>query len=397
MLEKQPTLIVGIGASAGGLKPIEEFFSLMPPDSGMAFVIVQHLSPDFKSLMDELLSRHTGMLIHPVTHGMEPVPNNIYLIPPKNDLTVVDGKLMLQEQQSRGLNLPIDRFFNSLAEQVGTRAVAIILSGSGSDGSRGIQAVQRAGGLVLVQTPNTAGFDGMPRAAILSDSVDLVCDVKEMPEHVIGYSQHLDAKLLESVGDHVTDGSIFSKLCSFFKNKTGIEFSYYKRGTIRRRLARRMELISVSNPDEYLARLETDEDEANTLFRELLVEVTHFFRDPLAFKLLREKVIPELIEESREDEEFRAWVCGCATGEEAYSIAMIIHDCMTKTDEPGKPFKVFGTDIHPSSIQIAGEGTYSEAALKHLPDGYLDRYFVPTNNGFKVKQEIRQRGYLCGQ
>ena len=205
----KPTLIVGVGASAGGLKPIEEFFSHMPTENGMAFVIVQHLSPDFKSLMDELLKRHTGMSIHRVTDGITLAANSIYLIPSKKDLTVSDGKLMLvQQQRTRGLNLPIDSFFDSLSQQIGNEAVAIVLSGSGSDGSRGVVKVREAGGLVLVQTPEDAGFDGMPRSAIDTKAVDLVCSVPEMPDHLIQYAVHRNRESVHQFGGELVDDKV---------------------------------------------------------------------------------------------------------------------------------------------------------------------------------------------
>ncbi len=387
-----PSLVVGIGASAGGLKPIEDFFIHMPPDTGMAFVIVQHLSPDFKSLMDELLQRHTSMPIHRVTDGISLEENSIYLIPPKKNMSVSGNQLMLCDQiRTGGPNLPIDRFFDSLAAQMGVSSVAIVLSGSGSDGSRGLQAVHDLGGLVMVQSPESSGFDSMPRAAITTGKVDIICDPGEMPLRLLEYASHRNRDLLSISTDvHPTDSTL-SRLCRFYKARNAIDFSYYKPGTIRRRLDRRVQLSTVASLDEYMQRVETNDDEANLLFRDLLVEVTHFFRDPEAFAELREEVIPDLIRRSNGDEEFRAWVCGCATGEEAYSIAMSIHECMENAGEHKKPFKVFATDIHPASIEFAGEGTYSRASLENLPKHFQDRYFMEVDGGFKVKQEIRQR------
>ena len=383
----KPSLIVGIGASAGGLKPIQEFFSHMPTDNGMAFVIVQHLSPDFKSLMDELLKRYTKMSIHRVTDGITLAANSIYLIPPQKDLTVADGKLMLGKQQkTRGLNLPIDSFFDSLSQQVGEEAVAIVLSGSGRDGSRGVVKIRDAGGLVMVQTPENAGFDSMPQAAIETNTVDLVCGVGEMVGHLIDYSTHRDRDSLQQC---TTAETPLSRLSRFYKEQNGIDFSYYKPTTIYRRLERRSKLARTSSTAEYLTRVESDENEAQVLFRDLLVEVTHFFRDPEAFSVLRQSVIPELIKESSGDE-FRAWVCGCATGEEAYSIAMVIHECMEQAGIHKKPFKVFASDVHAGSVEIASEGIYRKSATEQLPQSCIDKYFTEVDEYYKVKPEIRQ-------
>ena len=392
MNEKNLSLVVGIGASAGGLKPIEEFFRHMPFDSGMAFVVVQHLSPDFKSLMDELLQRHTDMPIHRVTDGIELKPNQVYLIPPKKDLSIADGKLILKERQTTGgLNLPIDGFFASLADQLGEDSVAVVLSGSGGDGSVGVRQVHDAGGLILVQNPKSASFDGMPRAAIKTKVVDLVCEVHEMPDQLIDYLRHRDPQQLKIVDESDVDAGARGWVNKLFLSTHGVDFSNYKPGTMQRRLERRMQLATVGSLLEYKQRVENDSQEADSLFRDLLVEVTHFFRDPDAFYLLRDKVIPKLIRESQPDQEFRAWVCGCATGEEAYSIAILIQECLQAAGLEKRPFRVFATDVHSGSVEIAGEGVYPEAALESLPEEYRSRYFTPLGDEFKIKQELRQK------
>lgn len=390
MNQKQPKLIVGIGASAGGLRPIEEFFRTMPLDSGMAFVVVQHLSPHSKSLMDELLARYTEMPIHRVTDGIKIEPNQIYLIPPRKDLKISDGCLVLCDQVATGgLNLPIDSFFRSLAQQAGKDAVAIVLSGSGSDGARGVPDIHRAGGLVIAQSPETASFDSMPKSSIKTGLVDQVCEVGDMSKLLLKYFNHRDHGKLPS-SDAGKD--IDKKLAWMFKlyeAKSGIDFSLYKPATIHRRVDRRVQLGAFSGLDEYRKRVESDEDESDALFRDLLVEVTKFFRDPEAFEIMRTKVIPDLVANAGE-EEFRAWVCGCATGEEAYSIAMLVDDCMQKAGNHQKLFKVFATDVHQGSIQLAGEGIYPPESLKLLPDGFLDRYFVKRDDSYQIKPDIRQ-------
>jgi two-component system CheB/CheR fusion protein len=386
--------IVGIGASAGGLKPIEEFFDHMPSDSGMAFVVVQHLSPDFKSLMDELLARHTDMAIHKVVDGVTVEPNSIYLIPPKKSMAIEDGKLRLTDKAiNSGLNLPIDVFFRSLARHVGKQSVGIILSGTGSDGSRGIKDINEAGGLVLVQALETVAFDGMPRAAISSGVVDLICTPDKMPEQLINYADTEDRMALQQTefpsGEEGAPGeSAIMKIFRMYRQKYNLDFSLYKPATIKRRIERRMQLAGIQSIDRYVESLSGNIEESENLYRDLLVEVTHFFRDPEGFDQLRNMVIPQLIEEKDEDGEIRVWVAGCATGEEAYSTAILIYDAIQKSGSKRK-FKVFATDVHRKSLEIASAGFYPGHALDSVPND-LQHYFVQNNGICNVKREIRQ-------
>ncbi len=397
MTKQTPSLVVGIGASAGGLKPIEEFFDNMPVDSGMSFVVVQHLSPDFKSLMDELLARHTKMAIHKVSDGVTIEPNSIYLIPPKKSMKMSEGRLLLTDKdESTGLNLPIDIFFRSLAEDAGDRAVAIILSGTGSDGSRGVKDVHERGGLVLVQSLETVGFDGMPRAAISSGVVDLICNPDEMPERIIEYSSSYDRKALQQTefqddakegGGKSGETAVF-RIFRMYRQQHNLDFSLYKPATINRRIERRMQLCAISDIDEYVDRLENDEEEADVLYRDLLVEVTHFFRDPEAFQRMRETVIPDMISRSDPDIEIRVWVCGCATGEEAYSVAILLAEAIKRAGRK-QTFKVFATDVHRKSLEIASAGFYPLHSLDSVPHD-LQIYFVKNNGICTVTREIRQ-------
>ena len=387
--------VVGIGASAGGLKPIEEFFDHMPTDSGMAFVIVQHLSPDFKSLMGELLARHTKMAIHKVSDGVEIEPNSVYLIPPDKNMKMSDGHLLLTDKtEARGLSLPIDIFFRSLAAEAADSAIAIVLSGTGSDGSRGIKDVREAGGLVLVQSVESAPFDGMPRAAIDTGIVDLICKPSEMPKQVIGYTGHQDRKALQQSKNQEEDigtETEMLQLCRFYRQRENLDFSLYKPGTISRRIERRMRMSEVASLAEYLAQIENDDTEADLLYRDLLVEVTHFFRDAEAFQRLRKTIIPELIQRSDPETEIRVWVCGCATGEEAYSIAMLLHDCIQNSDQKGQDFKVFATDVHQKSLEIASGGFYPLASLDTVPEEFRNKYFQNKDGICHVKRELRQK------
>ncbi len=390
----RPTFVVGIGASAGGLKPIEDFFDHMPIATGMAFVIVQHLSPDFKSLMDELLARHTDMAIHKVSNGVQIEANSIYLIPPEKNMVMSDGKLLLTDKESeRSLNLPIDIFFRSLAKDAGENTVAIILSGTGSDGSRGIKDVREAGGLIVVQNIETAGFDGMPRAAIGTGVVDLICPPSEMPDQLIAYVNNGDRSAVqqsEFPGDGNHDESTLLRVFRLFRQRHNVDFSLYKPATINRRLERRVRMSGIPSLEEYVNFVESDQEECESLFRDLLVEVTHFFRDPQAFQRLRDDVIPELIERADDANEIRVWVCGCATGEEAYSMALLLAEGIEKSERK-LSFKVFATDVHRKSLEIASTGFYPVSAMDSVPPEFHAKYFVKNNGICNIRREIRQR------
>ena len=344
--------------------------------------------------MDELLARHTKMAIHKVSDGVTIEPNSIYLIPPDKNMAMSDGKLLLTDKsENRGLSLPIDIFFSSLAAEAETKSVAIVLSGTGSDGSRGIKDVRKAGGLVVVQSPDSAGFDGMPRAAIASGIVDLICPPSEMPKHLASYIANQDRTLLQKnefpEDDSDTPETALLRLFRMYRHRNNIDFSMYKPATISRRLERRMRMKSVCSVDTYIDQVEGDEEEADHLFRDLLVEVTQFFRDEEAFDRLRKAIIPDLINLTDSGKEIRVWVCGCATGEEAYSVAMVLHDCLEKTGRSKQSFKVFATDVHHKSLEVASNGFYPSHALDNVPKEYRDRYFVQNNGICNIKREIR--------
>ena len=381
-------VIVGVGASAGGLEALERLFTNLPDRTGMAFVVVQHLSPDFKSLMDELLARHTGMAIHQVTDGMTVERDSIYLIPPKKDMVVSGGRLRLTDKApQRDLSLPIDHFFRSLAEDAGPRAIAIVLSGTGSDGSRGIRDVHAAGGLVIVQTPASAQFDGMPRSAQDTGVVDLMLAPEEMPHELVAQAARLrDGKIGASVAA-VPDGaeSIFTLL----RNDFGIDFSYYKPNTVGRRIERRQALCRIDDLDAYVARLRDDAAERNALYGDLLIGVTRFFRDAEAFERIEREVLPAMLARRPPDEELRAWVAGCATGEEAYSLAILIDEQLRLL--PRRPkVKIFASDAHPKSLEAAAAGVYDKEKLASVTPSRLDRYFVRRPDGYHVASELRQ-------
>jgi two-component system CheB/CheR fusion protein len=386
-----PFYVVGVGASAGGLEALETFFEHMPSDAGMAFVVVQHLSPDFKSLMDELLSRRTEITIHRVADGMAVEPNAIYLIPPKKEMIISGGRLLLTDKDpATGLSLPIDTFFRSLAQDCGERAVGIILSGTGSDGSRGIRAIHDAGGLVISQNEETAKFDGMPRSAVETGVVDLVLPPSGMAKALLDYTQHPlhGAKSGNPIGKLVSETGM-NAVYSLLRAECGIDFSHYKPNTVLRRIDRRLQLNRSVDLDEYVEQLRNDAQERNSLYKDLLIGVTRFFRDPDLFERLKAEVIPELLAKVSPDDEIRAWVAGCATGEEAYSLAILFHEALVAANRLVN-IKIFATDVHRASLEFASAGLYDEAALTEVSPERLDRYFAKQAAKYQVSQELRK-------
>ncbi len=382
--------VVGIGASAGGLEAIEHFFDHVPEDAGLTFVIVQHLSPDFKSLMDELLARHTKLPIHRVEDGMAIEPNAVYLIPRKKNMVLSFGKLLLTDQdQKSGLNLPIDLFFQSLAHDMGDRAIGVILSGTGSDGSRGLKAIHEAGGLVVVQDPESASFDGMPKTALATGVADLVLPPSAMPARIVQYSRHPVRADIRKIRLDIQSGDELSGVFALLRRQFGVDFSLYKPSTLSRRIERRMTLQNAESLGDYFARLETDTEELDHLYRDLLVEVTQFFRDKEAFELLKTEVVPKLFEQASVEDGLRIWAPGCATGEEAYSLAMLFHDYASQ-HKRNLDVKIFATDVHRTSLEIAGAGAFREASVDDVPRAFLDRYFVHKRQQFVVNQELRK-------
>src|SRR5688572_1395027 len=347
MLIAPPAFVVGIGASAGGLDPLVRFFDNLPGATGMAFVIVQHLSPDFKSLMDELLARHTLLPIHLVEDGMPVEADHVYLIPAKKEMIISGGRLLLSERdRQQELTLPIDMFFRSLAQDCGERAVAIVLSGGGSDGSRGIVQVHDAGGFVVVQDLESAQFDGMPKAAAETGVVDCILPPQDMPTALLQRTRRDPAPNEPVVAPRGLDA-----VYRLLETEYGIDFNHYKPSTVTRRIERRLALAQSSNTDEYLSRLRCRRDELAALYRDLLIGVTRFLRDPDAFDLLERRILPELLQREPRTTPLRLWVAGCATGEEAYSLAILLQELMA--DHGARSVKIFATDVHRGSLEQA--------------------------------------------
>ena len=384
-----PQFVVGIGASAGGLDPLVRFFDNLPKATGMAFVIVQHLSPDFKSLMDELLARHTPLPIHLVEDGMPVEADHVYLIPAKKEMIVSGGRLLLSERdRQQELTLPIDVFFRSLAQDRGAGAVAIVMSGGGSDGSRGIRHVREAGGLVLAQDLESAQFDGMPKAAIDTGAVHLTLPPQDMPRALLDHAGHRSATVSRASAEKPREPRGLEAVYRVLESEFGIDFNHYKPSTVTRRIERRLALAQSQNIDEYLARLRSERDELDALYRDLLIGVTRFFRDPEAFDLLEQQILPALLTREPRGAPIRLWVAGCATGEEAYSLAILLQELMAVHGE--RPVKIFATDVHRGSLDRAALAAYDEDAVSGVSPERLARYFTQVGHMYQVVPELRQ-------
>jgi two-component system CheB/CheR fusion protein len=383
--------VVGVGASAGGLDALEQFFSAMPEDTGMAFVVIQHLSPDFKSVMDELLARRTKIPVLLVEDGMRVEPNRIYLIPPKKEMIVSAGKLLLSDKgASQELTLPIDIFFRSLAQDLGERAIGIVLSGAGSDGARGIRDIHDAGGLVLCQDESTAYFDGMPRSARETGIVDHVLPPAHMPRALLEHAHNPQTRsLAQALASSPSRPYGVSAALRFLQNAYGIDFAHYKPATVVRRIERRLQLTQATSLENYVEKLANDTAELDDLFHDLLIGVTRFFRDEGAFERLETSIIPELVERTRSSEELRIWVAGCATGEEAYSIAILVQEELRKKNERTR-LKILATDLHRGSLDFASRGLYPADRVTGVRPALLERYFDKRGPSYQVSPELRQ-------
>nr|WP_329959326.1 CheR family methyltransferase [Paenibacillus athensensis] len=381
-----------MGASAGGLEALEQFFNHMHPRSGMSFVIIQHLSPHYKSFMAELLASHTSMNIELAEDGMIIHPNHVYLLPPSKNMTIQQGRLALIDVVPKaGLNLPIDLFLHSLAQERGAHAIAVILSGTGSDGSKGIAAIKEAGGLVFVQDEETAKFDGMPTSARLTGHVDAVLAPGEMADKLLAISRNRTTSAqieLDFSSKNQTDLYI-KQIFDLIKQTSGIDFNYYKRNSVFRRIERRMMLCNIGTLASYTEFLTQSKSELGALRKDLLIGVTQFFRDAEAFEIIEKKVLPALFEQKKHDREMRVWIAGCSTGEEAYSLAILIREYMDKVGEE-YTVKMFATDLDKDSVEFAGHGIYPESAVKGVPPVLLERYFTKDEETYRISKELRK-------
>ena len=387
-MESEGTVIVGIGASAGGQDALERFLNRLPPETGMAFVVVQHLAPTFDSMLVDLLARHTSMPVLQVREGMEAAPNHVYVIPPNRNLGVLNGAFHVMERDpSDGLRLPIDYFFRSLAQDRKTRAVGIILSGAGADGSVGLKAIKENGGAVLAQDPKSAAFDSMPRSAIATGMVDFVLPPEGMPECLLAYVRHPYVRPATELPDSAGPEWL-AKILVLLRSDTGHDFSLHKPKTLSRCIERRMALHKIKRTDDYYRYLQTTPKEIATLFKELLIGVTAFFRDPDAFASLREKVICPLLHGRPRGDPIRVWVPGCASGEEAYSIAILLAEQMEESKQDVK-VQIFATDLDRETIERARTGCYPANVVAGVNPERLQRFFTRVKDGYQVNQRLR--------
>jgi two-component system CheB/CheR fusion protein len=381
-----PALVVGVGASAGGLEALERLFTRMPTDTGCAFIVVQHLSPDFKSMMDELLGRCTKIPIRVAEDGVPIGRDCIYLNPPRKQIMLRGGHLFLTDKDPvEVVTHPIDHFFRSLAQDAGPRAVAVVLSGTGSDGSRGLRDVHAAGGMVVAQIPESAGFDGMPRSALDTGLVHRSLAPEEIPEALLDRLHR--GSVAPALAAALPETGI-EMILRLLRGAYGIDFSNYKPSTILRRIERRAELARVPTPELFAVRLSSSPAELDQLYRDLLIGVTRFFRDVAAFERLGREVISEIVRGASRSEEIRIWVAGCATGEEAYSLAILLREAMEDQNHP-VPVKIFATDVHHDSLAIANSGVYGEETLANVSPERRDRFFTPRDGRYQVIPELR--------
>jgi two-component system CheB/CheR fusion protein len=386
--------IVGIGASAGGLGAFEAFFSAMPtdPEPGMAFVLVQHLAPNHKSILTDLIRRYTRMQVFEVEDGMTVQPNCAYIIPPGRDMAFLNGTLQLLEPSSpHGHRLPIDFFFRSLAQDQHERAICIVLSGTGSDGAPGVRAIKAEGGMVMAQTPESTEYDGMPRSAIATGLVDYVLPPAEMPAQLIAFAAHAFGKPHQPATVPASKiENALKKIFILLRNQTGQDFSQYKPSTINRRIERRMAVHQIDGLDGYVRYLQQTPVEAEALFRDLLIGVTNFFRDPEVFQALEEQVIPALFDGKPAGATVRIWSVGCSTGEEAYSLAILLVERMEALKQ-SYSVQVFATDIDRRAIATARAGLYPASIVADLSPERLARFFTaePDGSAYRIHKNIR--------
>ena len=387
-----PFPIVGIGASAGGLEALEQFLRQVPQGSGMAFVIVQHLDPTHKGIMPELLQRTTAMEVFQVRDRMRVKQDCVYVIPPNKDMSILHGVLHLFEPTApRGLRLSIDFFLRSLAEDRQERSIGVILSGMGSDGTMGLRAIKEKAGLTLVQEPASAKFDSMPRSAIDAGLADLVAPAGNLPGKIIDYLRHVLILAKTELPLEEKDQSAMEKVLILLRLKTGNDFSMYKKNTINRRIERRMSIHQITKIATYVRYLQENPHEVELLFKELLIGVTSFFRDPSAWDQLKGEAIPALLANRPVGGVLRAWSAGCSTGEEAYSLAMAFKEALEQI-KPTEHFKlqIFATDLDRDAIDKARQGVYPANIAADVSPERLHRFFIKEEDGYRVGKEIRE-------
>ncbi len=380
-----PVCVVGIGASAGGLEAICELLNKLPDSTGMAFVVIQHLSPDYKSMMSEILCKYTMMPVIQAEDSMLIERNTVYLIPPKYNMEVRNGALTLHELvHTKTVNHPIDIFLHSLSMEYESHAIAVILSGTGSDGANGIGSIKEQGGVILVQKPESSKFDGMPRSALMTGFVDKSLEPAQLAEELTNI-----ALSFVSGTAGMSNEELLNKIYSILKKVSNVNYTYYKPTTITRRIERRMAVNHITSLYDYVDMLRNNSEEASILARDVLIGVTSFFRDRECYEALKNRVVRPLIENYVDGDTIRVWVAGCSTGEEAYSIAILFCEAMEEMNRKCN-IKIFATDLDKDAIATAGKGQYGENIIDSVNAQRLWRYFTKKNNSYTVIKELRK-------
>jgi len=383
--------IVGIGASAGGLEALEQFFGNMPRETGMAFVVIQHLDPNHVGIMPELLQRITPMKVFQASDRLKVKANSVYVIPPNKSMSLLNGALHLFDPvESRGLRLPVDYFFRSLAEDRQQNSVGIILSGMGSDGSLGLKAIKEKNGIVLVQDPASAKFDGMPRSALEAVIADIVASAEDLPAKLIAYLNFLPVVITDPNED-IRNKSNLEKIIILLREQSGHDFSLYKKNTLFRRIERRKGVHQIDKINNYVRFLQENPKEVGILFKELLIGVTSFFRDAAMWELLKDKVLPALMDELPTGHVLRTWVTGCSTGEEAYSLAIVFKEALEKSKKPKHlTLQIFATDLDSDAVELARKGVFPLNITADVSPERLSRFFTAEADGYRVNTVIRE-------
>ena len=384
--------IVGLGASAGGLEALEQFFAGVPAGSGLAYVVVQHLDPTHKAMLVELLQRATVMPVREATQSLRVDPDVVYVIPPNSEIRVVRGLLQLAPpSQPRGMRLPIDVLFCSLAVEQGERAIGVVLSGMGSDGTLGLQAIKAQGGLALVQQPESAQFDSMPKSAIAAVAADIVAPAGELPRRILRVLEAQPAALPQAAAADDSGPQVLDSILGMLREHSRHDLSLYKASTLKRRLERRMGIHGLGTMAAYAEFLRGNPDEFGLLFKEMLIGVTGFFRDPAVWESLKDALVPALQARSADGRRFRAWVVGCSTGEEAYTLAMVFREVADALPAPDTyALQIFATDLSVDAIALARKARYPAQITEAVSPGRLARFFSAEGTGFRVSKEIRE-------
>ncbi len=388
--------VVGVGASAGGLEAFLSLLRHLPADTGMSFVLVQHMDPKHESMLVELLGKSSSMHVQQIRDGMKVQPDCVFVIPPNTDLILENSTLrLLSRSLSRGQHMPIDRFFRSMADQLQERAIGVILSGTSSDGALGIEAIKAQGGITFAQDEKTAKYDGMPRAAVATGMVDFVLPAHRIAEELARIGNHPYVRKPDDILEQQTaEGrpqEPLSRVFALLRSATGVDFGLYKHTTIRRRIGRRMAVHKIDNVDRYVQLLVSNPAEIEALYRELLIKVTGFFRDAEVFNFLKSDVLPRITSQTAQDSPIRVWIPGCATGEEAYSVAIVLLEHLSEKNLHS-PVQIFATDVSEDAIEKARSGAYVENIALDVSAERLRRFFIKRDGGYQVNKNVRD---LC--